>query len=172
MPQYNVLDEVFVKFEPVGSLAEMDLTQAKERLNKTEASLQLDWRKVGDIEAEMAEYKPSEELVDLTYGFVGRDISKEDDPAFSVLSIEGDLLKINIFDTRMGKGLQKVMDEGFPMRFTANVDIGEDPNKAIAFTNFFVVGVEKPKVEEPKALESSLIALPGKDFDLDNPMGV
>lgn len=161
---YDVIDEVPVKFQPAGSLAGMDFSKAIESLNKAEESLQVKWVKAGSIEEDQEEYKPKGDLVDMVYGHISPNVGEGELPAFRVVSMEGDLMNITIFDTPQGKALDTMLDNCAPIRFTALVDVAEDGVSIKSFTRFYVA-VDHPEEVKPAEVVSSLIALPGKDFN-------
>lgn len=135
MPKYAVLDEVYVPFQPTGLIADMDLSKAVLELsNGTE------W----------------------VYGTLGKETSSETQPAFEALSLNDGLLQIEVYDTKDGKALNKLLDEGVKVRFGCEVLFHDDPEVPSGFRRFFAdISFEQVEVK------SDVFALPGVDFDVD-----
>lgn len=163
---YEVIDEVSVKFQPAGSLAEMDFSKAIESLNMAEESLQVKWVKVGSIEEDQEGYKPKGDLVDMVYGHLSMNVGEGELPAFRVVSMEGNMMNITIFDTPQGKALNAMLDNCAPIRFTALVDVAEDGVSINSFTRFYVVNGEPLAKQVTSEIVSNFLALPGKDFQV------
>lgn len=135
MTQYSVLDEVYVPFKPVGRIAEMDLTKA---------------------------IKTISEGVDRVFGTLGKEVTQATEPAFRVLGLNDGLLHIEVYDTKDGKSLNKILDEGKEVRYSCFVEFGDATDVPTSFSRFYA-DVEIEEVE----LKSDILVLPGIDFDVD-----